>query len=341
MIAVLAVGGAAFAKWNDGTPEPSNPTDSGALTDPAATDSEPLRTYRAFSADSWWNSPVPWNAPTNPAASQILDYMRTAPESGGGCLTLAGAGDSPWGNPIYWAEPSDPTYDVKGVEGVRPPELSNLRIPVSAEPAANNDGTMSVYDRDKGYVALLTNASYDRGSDEWSATGATVTYLRSNGLSVDTGQSDDERNIGSHRGNNGATNTVSWDMVQAGAVRHVMKVALGPEVLNRAVFPMTGSDGDYEGTDAAVPPQGLRLRIKPSVDLESMDLNPQALVIASALQRYGFYIGDSGGTTALKLENTEAEGRGRLWKVTADNLCGLPFTPAYWDVLAEGYDPSQ
>ena len=35
-----------------------------------------------------------------------------------------------------------------------------------------------------------------------------------------------------------------------------------------------------------------------------MDLQPEALVIARALQDYGFYIGDSGGTTALKLENT-------------------------------------
>ena len=63
-------------------------------------------------------------------------------------------------------------------------------------------------------------------------------------------------------------------------------------------------------------------------------------MIARALQEYGFYIGDSGGTTAIKLQNTYAEGRGQLWNVRADALCGLPFTPEYWDVIDEDYDPT-
>lgn len=346
MMLVLALGavtltGVAFAALD--TPDKSrNGPAAGVPFDPLPPDnrhSSP-RTYRAFSPDSWWNRPVPADAPQNPYATPILDYLRTGPESGGGCLTLAGAGDNEWGHPIYWARPADPSYDVRGIANGRPPELANLRIPDSAQPAANNDGTMSIYDLDKGYVVALTNADFNAGSNEWTASGATVTYLDSNGLNVKTGQADDSRNVGTHRGNNGATMTVSWDMVRAGAIRHVLKVAAGPEVANRSVFPMVGSDGDYEGTNPAVPPQGLRLRIKPSVDLEALHLNQQALVIARALQRYGFYIGDSGGTTALKLENTEAEGRGDRWQVSANDLCGLPFTSTYWDVLAEGYDPS-
>ena len=82
------------------------------------------------------------------------------------------------------------------------------------------------------------------------------------------------------------------------------------------------------------------MRIKPSINLKALDLHPQALVIAEALQKYGVYLGDSGGTTALKLEDTKAEGRGQLWTVTANDLCSLPFTTQYWDVLPEGYDPS-
>lgn len=253
---------------------------------------------------------------------------------------LAGAGASPWGTPSYWAKPSDPSYDIRGLR-LRVPELESLRIPRSAKPAANNDAAMSIYDLQKGYVVALTEVNYDAGSDTWSASGATVTYLDSNGLNVQTGRSDDTRNVGSHRGNNGATMAVSWDQVQTGAIRHVMKVAAGPEVANRFVFPMVGSDGNYQGGNAAVPPQGLRLRIKASIDLKDLNLSPQALVIARALQRYGFYIGDSGGTTALKLENTRAEGRGQLWNIKADALCGLPFTTDYWNVVSEGYDPTR
>jgi hypothetical protein len=199
---------------------------------------------------------------------------------------------------------------------------------------------MTVYDRRKGYVVMLTNAAYDAGDRSWSAAGATVTYLASNGLDYRTGESDDPRNRGTHRGNNGATAAVSWDEARSGEIRHVLKVASGPELSDRFVFPMVGSDGDYTGSREAVPPEGLRFRIRPSVDLDKLHLQPQALVIARALQTYGFYLGDSGGTTALKLENTAAEGRGRLWKVTADALCGLPFERSYWQVVAGGYDPS-
>lgn len=294
--------------------------------------------HRAFDADSWWNTPLPVDAPLNPAGDLILDYLRTGPESGPGCLTLAGAGDSHWGQPVYEATPGDPEYDVSGLpEPI--PELERMRIPEGARSGSNSDSNMTVYDRERGYVVALSGARYDPGSDVWSATGATVTYLDSNGLHVDTDQSDDPRNRGTHRGNNGATMAVELADVRAGVIGHVLKAASGPEVSDRYVFPMVGSDGDYHGSDPAVPPQGLRLRIKPSVDLEDLDLDPEALVIAQALQDYGFYIGDSGGTTAVKLENTWAEGRGQLWNVSADALCEMPFTPEYWDVLTEGYDP--
>jgi hypothetical protein len=294
---------------------------------------------RAFTDDSWWNTPLPRRTPGNPYGSRILRYLRTAPESGRGCLVLAGAGHSPWGQPMYQARPGDKAYDVRLPGHLRLPELRHLRIPAGAQSAGNSDGSMTVYDIRRGYVVMLTDAAYDADTRQWRASGATVTYLDSNGLDRRTGQSDDPRNFGSHRGNNGATAGVSYAEVHDGALRHVVKVAVGPEVAHRYVFPMVGSDGDYHGNDPAVPPQGLRLRLRYSVDLSGLDR--QARVIAHGLQRYGFYIGDSGGTTALKLENTVAEGRGQLWDLPADALCGMPFTPRFWQVLPEGYDPTR
>ena len=339
-LVVLAVTGAAFVDGNDsGAVDRSEQGESPAPGSGAVPD--PDRMFRAFKADSWWNTPLPNQTPLHPHADEILDYLRSAPQSGKGCLMLAGAGNSHWGTPLYWTTPADPVYDIRGVKHDRPPELAELRIPESARPAANSDGTMSIYDLEKGYVVALTNAHYHPADDTWSASGATVTYLDSNGLNVKTGRSDDPRNVGSHRGNNGATMAVSWDQADKGEIRHVLKIAVGPEMADRHIFPMVGSDGDYEGDDPGVPPQGLRMRIKASLQLDQFGLEKQALVIARALQRYGLYMGDSGGTTALKLENTRAEGRGQLWNLEADDLCGLPFTDEFWDVVAEDYDPTR
>jgi hypothetical protein len=283
---------------------------------------------------------VPARAPLDPHGAQILHYLRTAPQNSGACLRLAGAQGNRWGQPIYWAARSDPAYDVRGVPYSRPPELDSLRIPAGAQAAANSDGTMTIFDLSAGYVTALTDAKYDARRDRWTARGATVTYLKSNGVNVLTRRSDDPHNVGTHRGNNGATMAVRWDMVQAGRITHVLKAASGPELADRWVFPMVGSDGTYRGTDPAVPPEGLRLRVKPTVRLRTLHLPAQALVIARALQRYGIYLGDSGKQTAVKLEDTVSEGRGDVWDLSATDLCGLPFTPAYWEVLAEGYDPS-
>jgi hypothetical protein len=200
---------------------------------------------------------------------------------------------------------------------------------------------MTIFDRPAGYATALTDAQYDAQADRWTASGATVTYLGSNGLNVLTARSDNSHNTGSHRGNNAPTMAVRWDMVRAGEISHVLKVAAGPELANRWVFPVVGSDGGYIGNDRAVPPEGLRLRVKPSVNLEALQLAPQALVIARAMQEYGIYLGDSGVRTAVKLEDTVSEGRGQVWDLKPTDLCALPFTPAYWEVLRGGYDPSR
>jgi len=292
--------------------------------------------FRAFTDDSWWNTAVPVEAPDNPDSVNILRYMRTAEEAAEGCLRLAGAEDNDWGQPVYWAQDGDPEYHVEVAVQDDLPELHALRIPHGADSADNSDGSMTVFDVDRDYVVALTGAEYDDGT--WSARGATVTYLDSNGLHARTGHASDERNLGSHRGNNAAVMMVRYDEVAAGQIQHVLKVASGPAVREDFVFPMVGSDGDTRARFA--PPQGLRFRISPSVDLEELELDPQTLVIAKALQEYGFYIGDSSGVTALKLEETRSAGRGQLWEMSATALCGLPFTPQFWDVLPEDYRPS-
>jgi hypothetical protein len=101
---------------------------------------------------------------------------------------------------------------------------------------------------------------------------------------------------------------------------------------------MVGSDGDSRRPEA--PPQGLRLRIKPDVDLEDFDLDRQTLVIARAMQEYGVYIGDSGSVTALKLEDTRLSRGEQQWDMPPTALCDLPLTSEFWDVLPEGYRPS-
>lgn len=290
--------------------------------------------YRAFTSDSYWNTPLPADAPRHPDSDGIISFLQQDNVKDG-CVLLTGAESDTWGNPVYWADDGDPVYDVAESRWSLPAGFEALRIPVGAEPSRNSDAELVVFDRAAGTVAWLWDAEYDAASDRWSAGAGSIAHLGSNGLDGRLAESDEPRNGGSQRGLNGAVSQVRYDEVTAGAIRHVLKIAVNT-ARSEAVFPMIRSDGTTD--HAYAPPQGARMRIKPSVDLSRFDLHPQAQVIARALQDYGAVVGDSSGAPiALKLEDTVAEGRGQLWQLAKQALCSIPIDA--FEVIDHGYRP--
>ncbi|HYN36257.1 MAG TPA: hypothetical protein VEV82_04705, partial [Actinomycetota bacterium] len=236
----------------------------------------------------------------------------------------------------FWTNPSDPVYNVVATRYTLPIEFASVRIPMAARVPATSDAQMTIYDMEKGAVYKLQKASYNATTDKWSAGGGSYYYLASNGLHGSLTDSNDRRNSG-HRGNPPSLHAVRWDELQSGSINHMLKIAVNTANQDH-VWPMVGSDGD--STNPSSPPQGARLRIKPSVDLSKLGLSPPALVIARALQDYGAIVGDSsGGPAALKVENTVLEGRGWLWNgvLSANSLQAIPFE--MFEVVKLGYKP--
>jgi hypothetical protein len=309
-----------------------------ALTGVSGSAGPPAGPYRAFSSDSYWNTPLPADAPTDPHSTDYLSYMTSTAVNP--FLSLSGLGsDYPaWGKPIYWAHDDDPVYRIRNTcDWWQPPVFRHVRIPRGARPAPDSDAEMTVYDLDAGIEIDLWHARYDAASDTWSACGGERYGLDSNGLHVDTHQSDDPQNWG-HRGVPAPTQAIRLDEVQAGRIDHVLEFGTRfPS--GQHVFPMVGSDG--QGTAAWAPPQGLRMRIRPDLDLTTLGLSPAALVVARALQTYGAVLGDSsGGPTAIKVENCSVEGRGDCWhgRLGSFSLKGIPMSD--YEVIRLGWDPN-
>jgi hypothetical protein len=283
---------------------------SPSVTPPPPPPPPPGDPYRAFSNDSYWNTPLPSNAPIDRKSKDYIAYLKRNPV--GNFVMLSGADrDGQWGTPIYWAKTSDPTYNVKSHRYYVPPEFGALRIPRGARPDPTPDGEMMIYDLNRGYVAALWQARYDPYSNSWTAGGGDIFYVASNGLDGRLPESNEPRNTGAHRGAAPPIFAVRFDEIQAGSIRHVLKVAI-PNPRSMFVFPMTGSDGRSNELNA--PPEGARFRLKPSIDLKSMKLTPAQYAVAKAAQDYGFVVTDaSGAPVATGLENVVAEGRGWLW----------------------------
>lgn len=273
----------------------------------------------AFSADSFWNSPIPAEARVHPSSDAIIEFL-AEDNALNGCITLAGPADE-WGMPIYVADASSRTYDVQSSKYQVPPEFASLRIPLGARPARTSDSEMVVYDLEQGFVAQLSKAAYTSDTDTWTVTGGSIAYLDSNGLDSRLEASDEAQNRGSFRGYNGAVSSVHFDDVAAGRLDNVVKIGVNNS-RSEAIPPMVGSDGDLDRLDA--PLQGMHLRIRPDLDLSSLGLSDQALVIARGLQEYGAIIGDSTGSAiVLKLEDTDRSRAGGSWDLHRESLCAI------------------
>ncbi|HEV2005793.1 MAG TPA: hypothetical protein VGQ85_04190, partial [Candidatus Limnocylindrales bacterium] len=82
---------------------------------------------------------------------------------------------------------------------------------------------------------------------------------------------------------------VRYDEVAAGAIRHALRFT-APHTRTAYVYPARHQAG--QSSSAALPPMGLRVRLKASVDISGF--GPQARIILTALKRYGMLLADNG-----------------------------------------------
>jgi hypothetical protein len=249
----------------------------------------------AFRAASWWNTPIGAARVDRHSRRYIKDSLRRAHTQPYLKLVLGR-----WGSPTYTARASDRRFRIHPT--AYGPTVS-VHIPAHAKPHATSDGQMTVLDRSTNQSVGLWRAVYHARGHRWTAAGTDRYYLGSTGIqhSLPGGR----RGNDGHRGIPSTYRAVHKDEVVSGAIHHRLELfwwaTAGHTPAGReAYFPMSGSEQHKGG----VVPEGIVLRIKPSVNLRAKHLSPAALVIARALKRYGGIIGDNSGSgNNLKLQS--------------------------------------
>ena len=280
--------------------------------------------YKAFTEDSFWNIPIPPDAPIHPDSAKIIAFLSA--DNTHEFVRLSGLGKGgTWGRPIYWGYKSGPTYQVDCAR-----KTYDIHIPDHAKADPSSDAALTVYDMVSGHVFGLHG---DPGHSMWCSS---AHVLRSNGLDNKWTQFPDTHpdNTG-HRGAPASNIGIRYDEILAGKITHKLHLSVNNSK-NTHVFPLVG---DENGTsDPYAPPEGALIRIKQSVDLSKRNLSPPAMIIARALQIYGAYVGEqSGGPINIKVENTIAEGKGDLWAgvLAWDALKDIPIQD--YEVIEYGY----
>ena len=119
----------------------------------------------------------------------------------------------------------------------------------------------------------------------WCAGSGAVWNLHSNALRPNTWTSADAAGLPI------LPLLVRYDEATAGEIRHAIRFT-ADVTRNAYVWPARHQASDT--TSLNVPPLGMRFRLKASVNVETMNISPEAKVIFRALQRYGMLLADNG-----------------------------------------------
>jgi hypothetical protein len=192
-------------------------------------------------------------------------------------------------------------------ESDRGPYPIPRNAPIEGGPGADGDRHVLVVDRDRCRLYELYDAHPLDGGARWRAGSGAIYDLRSNRLRPAGWTSADAAGLPILPG------LARYDEVARGAIDHALRFT-APRTRRAYVHParhFASSDDDR-----ALPPMGMRIRLKRGADLG--DLGAQARIVAKALQRYGALLADNGspwyfsGAPDRRWDNADLHTLGRL-----------------------------
>jgi hypothetical protein len=154
--------------------------------------------------------------------------------------------------------------------------------PLPAHPRIEGGGDRHVLLVDRDACKLYELFAASRQGAGWHAGSGAIWNLRSNHLRPAGWTSADAAGLPILPG------LVRYDEVASGAIRHALRFTAS-RTSNRYVWPARHFAGS---ADASLPPMGLRVRLKASVDISQY--GRQARVVLQALKTYGMILADNG-----------------------------------------------
>jgi hypothetical protein len=244
-----------------------------------------LPSRSVFPADNPWNRDIA-DDPVDPNSDNLIaacgGNRELHPDFG---TAYEGV---PWGIPFvtvrsgqervpvsfYYADESDPgPYPV-------PPDA-----PIEGGPQSTGDRHVLVVDVDAWMLYELFDAHPEDSGDRWSAGSGAIFDLSSNDLRPAGWTSADAAGLPIFPG------LVRYDeAVEAGEITHALRFTC-PRT-RRAYVPPARHYASSD-TDPDLPPMGMRVRLKASVDIAGFP--PEVRVILTALKTYGMFLADNGG----------------------------------------------
>lgn len=258
-------------------------------TPPDTTSVPPVRdpAQWPFASTSPWNTPLGSGARFDNSADPCSASLTTETVT-------------PTVNAVFWSitvaqtTDSDPltTLSVRGIP------QTEIHSPTDARPSdpqveQGGDAALLVIDPARSYVDELWRTRRVVGG--WDALRHVRNDLRGSGVG--------DGGIRAY-GGSALGGLIRRSELQAGHIPHPLALALTrSQLLQGFVWPASSEDtSDPANPYRGAVPMGMLVAIPPLVNLAALDLTPQGLAIARALQDYGAYVVDASETLALYAE---------------------------------------
>lgn len=264
-----------------------------------------LPTDAVFAPDSFWYTPIPRQVELHPQSAAFVQEFLRQKKAYYGNVNL---NTREYASPVYVVGP-----EVKGVDvsewncqnkGFKDKHLAaqwkSVPIPAYAQPADGTDAEMTVYQPSSDTVWEFWRARKEDGSWQACWGGRLDKASQSDGV------------FPQHYGTTATSlpfigGQITPEELQRGEIRHAMGIALvDAEHHGVLSWPAHRSDGFNPKRVPNRIPEGLRLRLDPAVDVDSLKLHPVAATIARAAQKYGFVVWDKAGAISLRLQNPKS-----------------------------------
>ncbi|MDP2246670.1 MAG: DUF4124 domain-containing protein [Nitrosomonadales bacterium] len=272
-------------------------------TTPIAVSAELPMVDRVFASTSFWYQPIPKNVPLHPKSAEFnADFLRQKAAYYG----TVNVNTKEYASPVYTVAANVPTVKVtewdcqkKGFSAKELiPQWSAVPIPSYAVPSKGTDAEMTIYQPSTDTVWEFWQARKVKG--KWQACwgGRMQNASRNNGV---------------FPGQYGTTATslpflggqVTAEELRRGEINHAIGISL-VEVEHHDIYswPANRSDGFNPKKIPNRIPEGIRLRLDPSVDVDSLKMSRAGKIIAKAAQKYGFVIWDKAGAISIRMQNS-------------------------------------
>ncbi len=224
----------------------------------------------------------PWNQDVSALNIHPMSAKWIAAINGGGTRNVhPDFGSNPdYGIPFTVVAAGQPSIPVRFADYGDESDPGPYPIPLSAKIEAGGDRHVLVVQQGTCKLYELYNASVVNGA--WQASSGAVWDLNNSTLRPEGWTSADAAGLPILPG------LARFDEIRGGVITHALRVT-APQTQRAYIHPATHFAGK---ADPALPPMGARIRMR--ADFDTSGYKGDALVVLTALKRYGMIVADNG-----------------------------------------------